>query len=409
MALGLDDYGSGSDSEPENTVSQAGSSQFAPSAKAPAPVPLPSSPKLAPKSKPTKKLKIGLPALKPVNDSDNSDDEPPPAKKPRLKTGAGRSSLLDMLPAPKQKLSPSVAPQKVLGGGQGNAFAFEARTKSATSSDSVSVPALDDNAAEAEPKMDTHDPDDVTAKAPKASIPFMPTSVRRGKANVSVEEYGMARPSSSKAPTVSAALSIDFFSLTDQKASSSASSNGAPNTVSSSSTPTVRTVPSLPSVLSAPDVPKFELPEPTPNDPYPGYYQLPSGTWAAYETAYYEKFVKKWRDEYDAYVRALEKGQRGFEDLDRSNVAEVDAAKEMERAQALVRDHEERKALTRGVDAGEEKPKMNITASKLSGIARSRHQLATMLHEAYSNREALEEKIAEGRRNRKEAGNKYGF
>jgi hypothetical protein len=31
-----------------------------------------------------------------------------------------------------------------------------------------------------------------------------------------------------------------------------------------------------------------------------------------------------------------------------------------------------------------------------------------MLHEAYSNREALEEKIAEARRNRKEAGNKYG-
>jgi hypothetical protein len=31
-----------------------------------------------------------------------------------------------------------------------------------------------------------------------------------------------------------------------------------------------------------------------------------------------------------------------------------------------------------------------------------------MLHQAYANREALEEKIAEGRRNRKEAGNKYG-
>lgn len=31
-----------------------------------------------------------------------------------------------------------------------------------------------------------------------------------------------------------------------------------------------------------------------------------------------------------------------------------------------------------------------------------------MLMEAYQNREALEEKIAEGRRNRKEAGNKYG-
>jgi hypothetical protein len=44
----------------------------------------------------------------------------------------------------------------------------------------------------------------------------------------------------------------------------------------------------------------------------------------------------------------------------------------------------------------------------LGGRARSRHQLSTLLNEAYENREALEERIAEGRRNRKEAGNKYG-
>jgi hypothetical protein len=51
---------------------------------------------------------------------------------------------------------------------------------------------------------------------------------------------------------------------------------------------------------------------------------------------------------------------------------------------------------------------MFTQASKLSGIARSRHQLSTLLRDAYENRETLEEKIAEGRRNRKEAGNKYG-
>ena len=44
----------------------------------------------------------------------------------------------------------------------------------------------------------------------------------------------------------------------------------------------------------------------------------------------------------------------------------------------------------------------------LGGRARSRHQLSTLLTEAYQNRESLEEKIAQGRRNRKEAGNKYG-
>jgi len=52
---------------------------------------------------------------------------------------------------------------------------------------------------------------------------------------------------------------------------------------------------------------------------------------------------------------------------------------------------------------------MKMTASKMSGIAKTRHQLATLLRDAYQNRDALEERIAEGKRNRKEAGNKYGF
>ena len=49
-----------------------------------------------------------------------------------------------------------------------------------------------------------------------------------------------------------------------------------------------------------------------------------------------------------------------------------------------------------------------LKGAALGGRARSRHQLSTLLTEAYSNREELEEKLAQGRRNRKEAGNKYG-
>jgi len=49
-----------------------------------------------------------------------------------------------------------------------------------------------------------------------------------------------------------------------------------------------------------------------------------------------------------------------------------------------------------------------MQGSKVSKGARKRGQLASLLVEAYQNREALEEQIAEGRRNRKEAGNKYG-
>lgn len=105
----------------------------------------------------------------------------------------------------------------------------------------------------------------------------------------------------------------------------------------------------------------------------------------------------------------MEKGTaKGFEELDDSSVAEVDAAAEMERAKREIQEREQRKQLSMGTDGEPPQPKMKITASKSSGIARSRHQLATMLKQAYDNREALEDKIAEGRRNRKEAGNKYG-
>ena len=54
-------------------------------------------------------------------------------------------------------------------------------------------------------------------------------------------------------------------------------------------------------------------------------------------------------------------------------------------------------------------PKVATNASKTAGIARSRHQLHSLLADEFMNREAIEEKIAQGKRNRKEAGNKYGM
>ena len=88
-------------------------------------------------------------------------------------------------------------------------------------------------------------------------------------------------------------------------------------------------------------------------------------------------------------------------------------AAEMERARREVKEREDRKALTTGgAGKGENgepaMPRMNVKGAKLGAVARSRHQLTTLLTEAYSNREVLEERIAQGRRNRKEAGMKYG-
>jgi proline-rich protein PRCC len=116
---------------------------------------------------------------------------------------------------------------------------------------------------------------------------------------------------------------------------------------------------------AAPEVPTYEPPEPTPTDPYPGYYQLPSGAWAAYDPAVYATFLKKWQDEYDAHVRALEQGTaKGFEGYDSSSVQDVDTQKEMERARVELKEREDRKALTMGAGAGPAAPNMKITVSQ---------------------------------------------
>ncbi|KAH7910184.1 proline-rich protein [Hygrophoropsis aurantiaca] len=156
------------------------------------------------------------------------------------------------------------------------------------------------------------------------------------------------------------------------------------------------------STSSAPPVPEFTPPEPRPDDPYPGYYLLPSGTWAAHDPTYYLAFHKKWQREYDTHLRALEAHADTDANPDTQNVDVAQALAEG------VKQREETKAITK-TNGEPAQPRMNVKGAKLGATARSRHQLTTLLSEAYSNREALEERIAQGRRNRKEAGNKYGF
>jgi len=89
----------------------------------------------------------------------------------------------------------------------------------------------------------------------------------------------------------------------------------------------------------------------------------------------------------------------------------VDASEEMKRGQIAQR--ESQKNLTGGPSAASlvdpaAAPRMNIKAKSV-GRARQKGQLSSLLVEAYENRAVIEERIAAGRRNRKEAGNKYGF
>jgi hypothetical protein len=267
-----------------------------------------------------------------------------------------------MLPAPTQPLPiKSKKAERVLGGGNGPGLVFHA----------VSVQ------------------EDGKGDGEEASTSFLPPSLKKGKSNVDLDREDYKPQTLPKAPAV------DFFSL---------STSSRPNSTvpSTSTTPSTST----PTVSSAPEVASFTPPLPTPTDPYPGYYLLPSGAWAAYDQVYYAAFVNKWQKEYDAHVRALEKGEV---EKEAEEAAEVNMQTEMEKARKEIKEREDRKALT-GVKTGEpEKPRMNVQGAKLGSTARSRHQLTTLLTDAYHNREALEEKIAQARRNRKEAGNKYGF
>jgi hypothetical protein len=114
------------------------------------------------------------------------------------------------------------------------------------------------------------------------------------------------------------------------------------------------------SISSAPKIDEYIPPEPTPDDPYPGYYQRPSGTWEAYDPTYYQQFYNKWKADYDREVRALEKKEKGFEDVDTGDTQEVNALREMEKAKKEVQEREEKKALTQGAGGEAAAPKMNI-------------------------------------------------
>ncbi|KAH8116980.1 hypothetical protein DFH11DRAFT_1875986 [Phellopilus nigrolimitatus] len=88
------------------------------------------------------------------------------------------------------------------------------------------------------------------------------------------------------------------------------------------------------------------------------------------------------------------------------DAAEVSAAGLADAARAA---REEKKALTHGAARVGDRalPKIAVNPSKTGGVARLRHQLHSLPTDAYMNRDSLEEKIAQGKRNRKEAGNKY--
>jgi proline-rich protein PRCC len=153
----------------------------------------------APKvKKAPKKIAIDLPAL-PKDDSTNHDsDEAPPAKKARMEThGAGASALFSRLPAPKLAAPVKAAPERVLGGGKVPGLVFN-----------NPPPQRVQDTFGTSSNIDAQSNLDVTE--PSTYLPFMPVSVMKGKANVSLEESSSKGTKSVPDPSPSA---MDLFSL----------------------------------------------------------------------------------------------------------------------------------------------------------------------------------------------------
>lgn len=220
--LGLDTYGS--ESESENEGQQPSKPQLSPgltqgTSKSSIILPPPNStttPKASfppPKAKRVpKKITIGLPALSKDNEEKDDMELDRPAAK-RQKTGAGASSLLSMLPAPKQRTPLNGQTERVLGGGKGPGLIFQTRSSFAPVASNTITEGEDQETEEggewvAEP---TGRATSLTTREDVSSLPFVPPSLVKGKANISVEDK-QKLPVQPSLRTVSAAPTIESSS-----------------------------------------------------------------------------------------------------------------------------------------------------------------------------------------------------
>lgn len=120
-------------------------------------------------------------------------------------------------------------------------------------------------------------------------------------------------------------------------------------------------------ITAAPNVEEFIPPDPTPDDPYPGYFKMPNGNWAAYDQEYYLSFARTWTQRTTQDVdRSL---QRDVNAADGDHLQEVSAMDEASRTRAEI---ESRKDLTADViRSGPKAPNMKMTVrSSCSAVAR---------------------------------------
>lgn len=123
---------------------------------------------------------------------------------------------------------------------------------------------------------------------------------------------------------------------------------------------------------SAPAVKDFEPPEPSPYDPYPGYYQLPSGEWAAHDPVVYKKFMQRLTSGVDMQAGNQTKSEaKEFAARSEDNMATFDPNEELRQGQ--IAEREKRKAITTTPAGAPAVPRMKVCTMSVIHIFVSRY------------------------------------
>lgn len=211
--LGIEDYGSDDESSRSGSPEPV---QKRSTSRLPKPLPKATKSQRAPK-----KITIALPSLS-APSKDDLDREPGndrPLKKQR--TGAGVSSLLSMLPTPKES-NPTPPTQRVLGGGSGRGLNFQTKSQTQSAESTSFQPTIDDASHGGDAPVQAED----SEPSPAPSTLFRPTSLAKGRRNISIEETNVyqvkptqpvttiqSTATSAPAPVPVPAPASDFFSF----------------------------------------------------------------------------------------------------------------------------------------------------------------------------------------------------
>lgn len=417
-----------SDSEPETTlVSQPKTQKQAP---APAPAQPPSAPSaggafpsIVDRSNP-RKIRVALPEIKPEKPTDQDGDDGPARKKPRIGAGAGGglfAGFNSFLPAPKRaaaaekdKKPNAAAARKVFSLKTGAAPGF-------------------DREADAEMRRDQAlglggggDDDDETI--PKAgSLGMEGSGETKNNAESNAEEGAEEKPVEVKLkgnPMMFKPLSVG---RTQQK------KKKLPAQTTTTTTPTATTTTTTTSTTStpAPEALKEQAPAPAPAPPKPkvSLFSLSSSEpdtaapSAASTSTTYEPLVYNAPSEAPAAGPAAPEPQESgvatgpAETLD--NIADDLNLSRAQRRQLFGRNADSSKSRVLHFNTDKEyianqemahnTDLAAVQHNPVRPIAPGKHSLQQLVNAASNQREALEESFASGRRNKQEAGSKYGW